>query len=95
MISAPASGATASRRPSPTASVASADGARDMVQRAIDEFGQLDIVVNNAGIVPNGQGIAELRDEEWDRMLGVTSAAALTCCGRHGRTWSGPRPAAS
>lgn len=53
------------------ASVASADGARAMVQRATDEFGQLDIVVNNAGIVPNGQGIAELRDEEWDRMLGV------------------------
>ena len=36
------------------ASVASAGGATAMVQRAIDEFGQLDIVVNNAGIVPNG-----------------------------------------
>ena len=59
------------------ASVASADGATAMVQRATDEFGQLDIVVNNADIVPNGQGIAELRDEEWDRMLGVNLRGSI------------------
>ena len=53
------------------ASVASADGAAAMVGLAVREWGRLDIVVNNAGTVPNGQGIAELSDEEWDRMLGV------------------------
>ena len=53
------------------ASVASAAGAAGMVELALREWGRLDIVVNNAGTVPNGQGIAELSDEEWDRMLGV------------------------
>jgi NAD(P)-dependent dehydrogenase (short-subunit alcohol dehydrogenase family) len=59
------------------ASVASAAGAAAMVQRAIDEYGQLDIVINNAGTVPNGQGIADLSDTEWDRMLGVSLRGSI------------------
>lgn len=54
-----------------TASVATTDGAQAMVQHAIDTYGQLDIVINNAGTVPNGQGIGEVSDDEWARVLDV------------------------
>ena len=42
-----------------TASVASEDGARSIVDQAVDTFGKLDVVVNNAGI---------LRDKIFHRM---------------------------
>src|ERR1700722_20329968 len=34
--------------------IANWDGARGLVQQAIDEFGRLDVVVNNAGILRDG-----------------------------------------
>jgi len=54
-------------------------------QIAIDRFGRLDIVVNNAGIAPAG-AFLDQRDEEWDRVLAVnvTAPAALArAAGRH------------
>jgi NAD(P)-dependent dehydrogenase (short-subunit alcohol dehydrogenase family) len=52
-------------------SVATANGARAMVTQAVDEWGRLDIVVNNAGVVPNRDSIDATDDAEWDRVLGV------------------------
>ena len=52
-------------------SVASAEGADAMVALAMREWGQLDIVVNNAGVVPDGAPIDTTGDAEWERVLGV------------------------
>jgi NADP-dependent 3-hydroxy acid dehydrogenase YdfG len=52
-------------------SVASAEGANAMVALAMREWGQLDIVVNNAGVVPDGAPIDTTGDAEWERVLGV------------------------
>jgi len=43
-------------------------------QIAIDRFGRLDIVVNNAGIAPAG-AFVDQKDEEWDRVLAVNVTA--------------------
>ena len=54
-------------------------------QVAIERFGQVDIVVNNAGIAPAG-AFLEQQDEEWDRVLAVnvTAPAVLArAAGRH------------
>jgi len=54
-------------------------------QIAIDEFGQLDIVVNNAGIAPAG-AFVDQEEAEWDRVLAVnvTAPAVLTrAAGQH------------
>ncbi len=51
---------------------------------ALDAFGRLDIVVNNAGIAPAGRFL-EQADEEWDRVLAinVTAPAVLARAAGH------------
>ncbi len=53
-----------------TDNVATWDGAESAVQQAIDEFGRLDVVVNNAGILRDGF-IAGLDEEQWDAVIAV------------------------
>lgn len=52
-------------------SVARASGAEAMVGQALREWGRLDIVVNNAGVVPRRGSIDATEDSEWDRVLDV------------------------
>ncbi|NNH71191.1 SDR family NAD(P)-dependent oxidoreductase [Nocardia uniformis] len=53
-----------------TDSVADWDGAKRLVDQAISEFGGLDVVVNNAGILRDGF-IAGIDKSQWDSVLGV------------------------
>ncbi len=50
--------------------VADAEGARRMVQAAIDHFGRLDVLVNNAGILRD-RVLANMTPEEWDAVIHV------------------------
>ncbi len=64
-------------------SVASMEGGRRIVQAAVDAFGRVDIVVNNAGILRDRM-IFNMSEEEWDAVVdthlkgtfAVTRAAA-------------------
>ena len=51
-------------------SVADASQARTMVRRAVDEFGRIDIVVNNAGILRDVI-FHKMTDEDWDSVIKV------------------------
>ncbi len=51
-------------------SVAEADDAQAMVQQAIDEWGKLDIVVNNAGILRD-KTLVKMTEEMWDLVIKV------------------------
>ena len=53
-----------------TDSVASWDNAGKIVQAAMDHFGRIDIVVNNAGILRD-QIFHRMSPEEWDSVIGV------------------------
>ncbi len=53
-----------------TENVADFDGAERMVRQAIDEFGQLDVVVNNAGILRDRM-LANMSEAEWDAVINV------------------------
>lgn len=46
-----------------------ADGARRTVEAAVDSFGGLDIIVNNAGL-RGGNPVHKLTEEQWDTVLG-------------------------
>ncbi len=45
-------------------------GAQKMVEQAVDTWGHIDIVVNNAGIVRDRM-VFNMSEEEWDKVLGV------------------------
>jgi 3-oxoacyl-[acyl-carrier protein] reductase len=49
-------------------SVASWSGAKHMVEQALDSFGRLDIVINNAGIL-RPKTIDQMSEEEWDDVI--------------------------
>jgi NAD(P)-dependent dehydrogenase (short-subunit alcohol dehydrogenase family) len=50
------------------------------LQRIADTRGRLDILVNNAGVGQNVAPVAELSDEEWQRVLGITLTGTFYCC---------------
>jgi NAD(P)-dependent dehydrogenase (short-subunit alcohol dehydrogenase family) len=53
--------------------------AKRMIQSAVDRFGQLDVLVANAGIIPLGD-ILESTVEEWDQVMAVDGRGMwLTC----------------
>ncbi|MGO4419197.1 SDR family NAD(P)-dependent oxidoreductase [Streptomyces sp. MCAF7] len=61
------------------ADVASESGAATMVNAAIGEFGRLDAVINNAGIVRTGR-FDEIPVEEYERHLDVHFFGSLFLC---------------
>ncbi|MEP5938591.1 MAG: SDR family oxidoreductase [Erythrobacter sp.] len=57
--------------------VSSPDAMKALAQRAVDEFGGLDIWVNNAGGSLVSQPLAELPTEEWDKTLAVNLSSVF------------------
>jgi NAD(P)-dependent dehydrogenase (short-subunit alcohol dehydrogenase family) len=53
-----------------TDSVSSADSAGKIVQAAVDSFGHIDIIVNNAGILRD-RLFHKMSNEEWSQVLDV------------------------
>jgi NAD(P)-dependent dehydrogenase (short-subunit alcohol dehydrogenase family) len=51
--------------------IAEREAAEDLVDLAAATHGRLDILVNNAGVMDYMQGVGELSDEVWRRVLGV------------------------
>lgn len=53
-----------------TENISSWDGAKGLVQQAIDEFGRLDVLVNNAGILRDAF-IPGMAESQWDAVINV------------------------
>lgn len=51
-------------------SVASREIAQRMIDKAIDEFGTVDIIVNNAGITRDAM-LHKMTDDQWDQVISV------------------------
>ncbi|HEX8088218.1 MAG TPA: SDR family oxidoreductase, partial [Blastocatellia bacterium] len=50
-----------------------------MISSAIDEFGGIDVLVNNAGIAGPTALVPEVSREDWDRTLAVNLTGAFLC----------------
>lgn len=59
--------------------VAERQAVEALVEKVIEEFGQVDVLVNNAGICRLSQPFEELEDEAWDAVLDVNVKSVLHC----------------
>jgi NAD(P)-dependent dehydrogenase (short-subunit alcohol dehydrogenase family) len=50
-----------------------------MVAHVMETYGRLDYAVNNAGIEGEWAGIADLAEDEWDRVLGINLKGTFLC----------------
>jgi 3-oxoacyl-[acyl-carrier protein] reductase len=62
------------------ASVASYDDASAMVDRVISDFGQVDLLVNNAGITNRGAPVAKTPVEELERVIATMAFGSHHMC---------------
>src|SRR5215469_6009107 len=60
------------------ADVGSASGAETLISACVDQFGRLDVLVNNAALVIDGS-IVEMSEADWDRVLAVNLKGAFLC----------------
>ena len=61
------------------ADVRSSAGMRGVVERAVSQFGQVDILLANAGIESFGEAW-ELTDDQWDEMIAVNLTGVWKSC---------------
>jgi NAD(P)-dependent dehydrogenase (short-subunit alcohol dehydrogenase family) len=59
--------------------VSVADDAERMAADTLAEYGRIDILVNNAATFGSGKHIAEIDEEEWDRVMRVNLKGPFLC----------------
>lgn len=60
------------------ADVTKVDGAQALIQKSIDAFGKLDILVNNVGYYPSAP-IINISEADWDLVLAVNLKSTFLC----------------
>jgi 3-oxoacyl-[acyl-carrier protein] reductase len=58
--------------------VASSTAVSDWVKAVFDKYGQIDVLVNNAGITRDGL-IMRMKEEDWDAVINVNLKSAFNC----------------
>ena len=79
----PEAGEAAAKELGPEASfekvdVASSEAVSAWIEAVFDKYGQIDVLVNNAGITRDGL-IMRMKEEDWDAVIGVNLKSAFNC----------------
>jgi hypothetical protein len=53
---------------------------RDIVSKAVEEFGRIDVLVNNAAFQMTHDSLEEIPDEEWDHTIATNLSAMFHLC---------------
>jgi NAD(P)-dependent dehydrogenase (short-subunit alcohol dehydrogenase family) len=53
---------------------------RELIDRAVTEFGRIDVLVNNAAYQMTHESLEEITDEEWDHTFAVNISAMFRLC---------------
>src|SRR5262249_27083819 len=69
-----------------TADVADWRGAEGLIAQAVDTFGRLDVVVNNAGVIRTGMSF-NLAESDWDTVIRVHLKGTFAPCHFAGAYW--------
>ena len=59
--------------------VSIAEGAERMAEETLSSYGRIDILVNNAATFGSGKHIAEIDEEDWDRVMRVNLKGPFLC----------------
>jgi NAD(P)-dependent dehydrogenase (short-subunit alcohol dehydrogenase family) len=63
------------------ANVANEDEVKHLVDAALDVFGRIDVLYNNAGIMPTDDGsVTDITEATWDKIMDVNLKSAFLCC---------------
>jgi len=62
-----------------TVDVADGISVAEMIEKTLSRFGQLDILVNAAGVISLGP-VSELEEREWDRVMDINAKGVFLCC---------------
>jgi len=63
-----------------TADITKVEQVESMVKHTYEEFGRIDILVNNSGIAGPTAYVHEMTPEEWDETFNVNLRGAFLCC---------------
>jgi NAD(P)-dependent dehydrogenase (short-subunit alcohol dehydrogenase family) len=55
------------------ADVAKRSQVEHLVQTTLDRYGRIDILLNNAGVLPRPTSLAEMEEAEWDRVFTINT----------------------
>lgn len=55
------------------------EDAENLINQVMEQWGRIDVLVNNAGILPNPRRIEEISDQEWERVMGINLKGAFYC----------------
>ena len=60
--------------------VASREGVESLATWVVQQYGRIDVLINNAGIAGKAAPLSEINEEDWDRVINVDLKSVYLCC---------------
>jgi len=55
------------------------EDAENLINQVMEAWGRIDVLINNAGILPKPKKICEIQDADWDRVMDTNLKGAFYC----------------